>query len=86
MEKVLLKSRCNGRFARGRKTSEPDSASLLQSELTTLLTSEAWVPRDVAVSSQTVFTSLDGSEVSRDYATHVAIARILDGYKYTFQH
>lgn len=46
---MLLESGCNGGFAGGRETCEPDCASPLLTELTALFASETCVPCDVPV-------------------------------------
>lgn len=59
-EQVLLKRRCDGGLARGRETGEPDSASLLLTEVGALLACQACVPCDVAVGLLEEFALLAG--------------------------
>ena len=49
VEEVLLESNGDGGLARSRKTSEPDSGTLLLAKVGTLSTGETRVPCDVAV-------------------------------------
>lgn len=78
---MLLKRDCDGRFAGGGQTCEPNGASLLLAEVCALRTSETCVPCDVAIAlSGTFFTSVGGGlegysgwDVKEALRTYVAI-------------